>query len=176
MFHNILVALDKSEISQQTFPAAVALAKTNEARLMLLHVLSPFEEQYPNTNALIWQTDGLYPTLHTDAMNYYLDQWEALKQERIEWLRFLAEQANASVETQFSQNFGEPGKMICKLAQTWQADLIIVGRRGRRGLSELFLGSVSNYVLHHAPCSVLVVQGQGCFATETPQQTQLSSV
>ena len=48
--------------------------------------------------------------------------------------------------------------MICNAAISWQADLIIMGRRGRTGLSELFLGSVSNYVLHHAPCAVLVVQ------------------
>ncbi len=40
------------------------------------------------------------------------------------------------------------------------ADLIVVGRRGRSGLSELILGSASNYVLHHAPCSVLTLQGK----------------
>ena len=43
------------------------------------------------------------------------------------------------------------------MANSWQADMIIVGNRGRSGLSEFFLGSVSNYVMHHAPCSVLVV-------------------
>ncbi|MEO0350033.1 MAG: universal stress protein, partial [Cyanobacteria bacterium P01_A01_bin.15] len=41
----------------------------------------------------------------------------------------------------------------------WNADLIMMGRRGRSGFSELLLGSVSNYVMHHAPCSVLTVQG-----------------
>jgi nucleotide-binding universal stress UspA family protein len=35
-----------------------------------------------------------------------------------------------------------------------------MGRRGRTGLSELFLGSVSNYVTHHAPCSVLTLKLQ----------------
>lgn len=34
-----------------------------------------------------------------------------------------------------------------------------MGRRGHKGLSEILLGSVSNYVVHHAPCSVLVLQG-----------------
>ncbi|NEO65320.1 MAG: universal stress protein, partial [Moorea sp. SIO4G2] len=37
--------------------------------------------------------------------------------------------------------------------------LIVLGRRGLGGLKEMVLGSVSNYVVHHAPCSVLVVQG-----------------
>ena len=44
-------------------------------------------------------------------------------------------------------------------SQNWEADLIVIGRRGHQGLSEILLGSVSNYVVHHAPCSVLVVQG-----------------
>ncbi|MDB9482953.1 universal stress protein, partial [Dolichospermum circinale CS-537/05] len=35
--------------------------------------------------------------------------------------------------------------------------LIMMGRRGRSGLAEFFLGSQSNYVLHHAPCSVQIV-------------------
>ena len=35
----------------------------------------------------------------------------------------------------------------------------MVGSHGRTGIRELLLGSVSNYVLHHALCSVLVVQG-----------------
>ena len=47
--------------------------------------------------------------------------------------------------------------MICELAKFWNADLIIMGRRGRSGLAEVFLGSESNYVLHHAPCSVQIV-------------------
>ncbi|MGQ9872468.1 universal stress protein [Leptodesmis sp.] len=38
------------------------------------------------------------------------------------------------------------------------ADLILIGNRGHTGLKELFLGSASNYVLHHAPCSVLTVK------------------
>jgi nucleotide-binding universal stress UspA family protein len=45
------------------------------------------------------------------------------------------------------------------VARTWNADLIVIGRRGLRGLAEMFLGSVSNHVIHHAHCSVLVVQG-----------------
>ncbi|MCZ8054719.1 MAG: universal stress protein, partial [Microcystis sp. LE19-12.2C] len=49
-------------------------------------------------------------------------------------------------------------KTICKVAREENIDLIVIGRRGRSGLGELFLGSVSNYVLHHAPCSVLIVQ------------------
>jgi nucleotide-binding universal stress UspA family protein len=61
------------------------------------------------------------------------------------------------IKTEFTQIPGNPGQTIKKIAQNWDADLIVMGSRGRTGLSELVLGSVSNYVMHHAPCSVLIV-------------------
>ncbi|MBE9048435.1 universal stress protein, partial [Pleurocapsales cyanobacterium LEGE 10410] len=62
------------------------------------------------------------------------------------------------VQTEFNQLTGNPGRLICELAADWSADLILVGSRGLKGLKEMFLGSVSNYVTHHAPCSVLIVR------------------
>ncbi|MGF1602952.1 MAG: universal stress protein [Thermosynechococcaceae cyanobacterium] len=59
------------------------------------------------------------------------------------------------METQ--QPLGDAGFSICDVARTWQADVIIVGRRSRAYLSKLFLGSVSNYISHHSPCSVFIV-------------------
>jgi nucleotide-binding universal stress UspA family protein len=53
---------------------------------------------------------------------------------------------------------GDPGHSICESAHNWGADLIVLGRRGRTGFAEAFLGSVSNYVVHHASCSVFVIQ------------------
>ena len=47
--------------------------------------------------------------------------------------------------------------MICDIASAWNADLIVMGRHGRLGLEELLMGSVSNYVTHHAHCAVLVL-------------------
>lgn len=47
---------------------------------------------------------------------------------------------------------------ICKLAKSWEADLIVVGHQGMSPLQELARGSVSNYVMHYAPCSVLTIQ------------------
>ena len=53
---------------------------------------------------------------------------------------------------------GYSGRNIGEEAQTWSAELILVGSRGLTGLKEMFLGSISNYVTHHAPCSVLIVR------------------
>ena len=60
--------------------------------------------------------------------------------------------------TEWLQSLGYPGRNICEEAQTWSADLILVGSRGLTGVQEMFLGSISNYVTHHAPCSVLIVR------------------
>ncbi len=157
MFHKILVAIDKSEMSQQVFDKAVSLAKATDARLMLLHVSSPFDEYYLKPGFA--SVECAYPNLYSGSVSRYMNEWEEYEREGLDWLRSLAQEAIAQgVKTEFTQNLGDPGQMICALARTWHSDVIIMGRRGRTGLSELFLGSVSNYVLHHAPCAVLVVQ------------------
>ncbi len=158
MFNKILVAVTNNEIGQQVFEEALTLAGASNAELVLLHVISPFDDDYLAAARL--QTDEAYTNFHTHGVEYYVRQWEALKQEGIEFLTLLTNRAIAkNINAEFTQEVGDPSRLICETARTWKADLIVMGRRGRSGLSEFFLGSVSNYVLHHAPCSVLTVQG-----------------
>jgi nucleotide-binding universal stress UspA family protein len=158
MFNKILVAIDQSDMGKHVFDEALSLAKATDAELMLLHVLSPFDEQYPTAVGL--QADGIYPTFRAEDIDYSLGHWDTLKQEGIEFLTLLNNQAIAqNVTVDFTQELGDPSRLICEFARVWKADLIVIGRRGRSGFSEFILGSVSNYVLHHAPCSVLTVQG-----------------
>lgn len=157
MFHKILVAMDRSQVSKQVFDEALGLAHVNGASLMLLHVLSSEEEGSPDIPML----PGMeyYRTLRADNWELYQKQWKAFANQGLNLLRSRTNEATAvGVRTEFTQTSGTPGRTICNLARTWGADLIVIGRRGRSGLSELILGSVSNYVLHHAPCSVLTVQ------------------
>lgn len=174
MLHKILVALNNSEIGEQIFDQALFLAKATDAELMLVYVLSPFDEGYPIPPST--GTDGFYPALTSDDINYYLGEWESLKRQGTEFLTLLTNKAIAQgVNAEHTQEFGDPGRKICELALTWQADLIIIGRRGLSGIKEFFLGSVSNYVLHHAPCSVLTVQGVVKDTTATPETTVVKS-
>jgi nucleotide-binding universal stress UspA family protein len=53
---------------------------------------------------------------------------------------------------------GEPGPALCRLAREAGATAIVVGSRGRGGLKRAFLGSVSDYVVRNAPCSVIVTR------------------
>ena len=54
--------------------------------------------------------------------------------------------------------FGSPESRIVETAEEMEADLIIVGSHGYGSWERLLLGSVSDSVVHHAPCSVLVVR------------------
>jgi nucleotide-binding universal stress UspA family protein len=46
-------------------------------------------------------------------------------------------------------------------AAAWRADLIVVGSHGKTGLDRLLLGSVSEHIARHAPCSVEMVRMAG---------------
>lgn len=54
--------------------------------------------------------------------------------------------------------FGSPDSRIVETAEEIEADMIILGSHGYRRWERLLLGSVSSSVVHHAPCSVLVVR------------------
>lgn len=156
MFSKILVAIDDLTTSRKVFEAGLSLAKKTGASLMLLHVLSAEEKNYPSP---FIYSDLKYNPNVEPILEAYREQWQKFEQQGREFLQSLTEEATkAGVKTEFKQTFGYPGRKICSLAQTWSADLILVGSRGLTGLKEMFLGSISNYVTHHAPCSVLIVR------------------
>ncbi|MGG6265987.1 universal stress protein [Leptolyngbya sp. AN03gr2] len=151
MFRKILVAIDHSDSTSIIFNQALALAKANQAELMILHVFLPFDETYPSDP---------YVGISQLTTQTYLKRWQEREQASMDKLRSLEEQATAAgISAEFSQSIGDPGKAICTLAKTWNADLIVIGRRGLSRFQEFWLGSVSNYVLHHAHCHVLTMQG-----------------
>ncbi|MGF1478555.1 MAG: universal stress protein [Cyanophyceae cyanobacterium] len=144
MFTKILVAIANFTDSEVIFEPVLELAKLSHARLMLLHVLS--------------SQDKHYPTLNRYPLKAYPQQWHNFQTHSIKQLRSLAQRATAAhVQTEVAQTFGDPGYGICALAQTWYADLIVVGSRDRADVRGSFLESVSNYVKHNAHCSVLIV-------------------
>lgn len=146
----ILVALDYGDIGQRVFEQAIELAQATQATLNLLNV------------SALDNDDSLTFSPYSDKnWTAYAERHQELETASLKLLKGFADRArSAGIETEFTQNIGSPGPVICKLAKTWGAQLIIVGSHGRTGLSEMLLGSVSNYVVHHSPCSVMVVHGQ----------------
>jgi nucleotide-binding universal stress UspA family protein len=56
---------------------------------------------------------------------------------------------------------GDPGQTICRVAGELGVDVVVVGSRGRGAVKRALLGSVSGYVVHNAPCPVLVIRADG---------------
>lgn len=156
VFKKILVALDQSSQSQVVFEQALEIAQKEESHLLLFHSLS-------------WVTEGQWaPFIGTLADVDMYGAFHHIQRDRLQqeienvhsWLGTYCQEANSkNCPTQLDCKLGDPGLQICEAASNWGANLIVVGRRGHRGLSEVLLGSVSNYILHYAPCSVLIVQG-----------------
>lgn len=72
--------------------------------------------------------------------------------------RVKAENPDKTVAISTDVLFGSPDSRIVEAAEQWHADLIVVGSHGYSRWERLLLGSVSDSVVHHAPCSVLVVR------------------
>jgi nucleotide-binding universal stress UspA family protein len=53
---------------------------------------------------------------------------------------------------------GAPGPVLCERARALGVDVVVVGSRGRGAIRRVLLGSVSTYVVHNAPCPVLVIR------------------
>ncbi|MGV2829935.1 universal stress protein [Myxosarcina sp. GI1(2024)] len=184
MFDTILAALDRSPANRKVFDKALSLAKANQASLILLHVLSGEEPDSPIMSHYPAVGDHhhylhLDPTVGQMANEMYRRQWNAFKAQGVELLRSFANEAiTAGVPTEFSQLIGHPSLTICDFAQTCHAKVILIGSRGYSGWKELFLGSVSNYVVHHTPCSILLVrtaiEPQGDSALENVESTALA--
>jgi nucleotide-binding universal stress UspA family protein len=164
MFHKILVAIDDSDLGSNIFEEAIKFAQANKSEVMLIHVLPLLDDIYPGTP---------YVGMPQMAWQAYHEKWVDREDLEIRRLRFLEREATAvGIPTQFTLNYGDPGKMVCALAKTYDADLIIVGRRGLRGLNELLVGSVSNYIFHHSPCDILTIQGK----TQPTAQGEITTI
>ncbi|WP_448561181.1 universal stress protein [Trichothermofontia sp.] len=153
-FKKILVALDRSAQADQVFAQALDLAQREMAKLLILHCLNVDADDMPSDNPLF--------SLRSSTISVRVkEEWLLQELERVDsWLATYVERAQqAGIAVESVSKVGSPTTWIRDLAKSWQADLIILGRRGRSLVTAVLLGSVSNYVIHHAPCSVLIVQG-----------------
>jgi len=148
MFDNILVCCDGSEQSLQATRLAAALARRHPCRITLLYVL--------NLNAIIPPSIGEWAgPAGPRAVAHYQDRVRvAIEQPAAKLL------CEAGVEYQWRLVIGHPVEKIPEVAREIGADLIVLGNRGLGMLKRTLLGSVSDGVLHHAPCSVLIVRGE----------------
>lgn len=138
MFSNILVAVDGSESAKKAFERSIYLAQKCNSRIDLVHVVQ-------------CEVGG-------DSANTFeiIDKLKEKAKKMLEEYKIQAAEKNVPIQITVIQ--GDPAKAIIELAQAKSYDLIIMGTRGKTAFQELLIGSVSQKVMHHASCPVMVVR------------------
>jgi nucleotide-binding universal stress UspA family protein len=143
LFHHILVPTDGSETSIRAGKLAIRLAACQEACLTLVYVVD---------DAVTGELAG---ASGQGARQVQADL-EKSGQRYLDYLSRLAAAAELAVNQVIRH--GEPYKEISELASEQNVDLIVIGQVGSRGLRRVLIGRVTERVIEHAPCPVLVVK------------------
>ena len=141
-YTHILVAVDFSASSEQVVCKARDIAKRNNARLSLLHVveyLPPIASDFEPMFVSNWQVDDALMLERATQSLQNISKKQNLK--------------NAELKVQF----GTPKLEIAQFVKDHNCDLIVMGSHGRHGISML-LGSTANAVLHAMPCDILTIK------------------
>jgi nucleotide-binding universal stress UspA family protein len=156
MLQKILIAIGDTPDSEKILEAGLMLAEKLDAQILLLHVLNPLvQHNFEVLGSPLM--GGILPMIDNQSIELYLKEWQKYEKREMERLESYVQQAIArNIKAEILQNWGDSAPMICEAAKNWSADLIVMGRNQRSTLSEIFLGSTSNYVLHHSPCSVMI--------------------
>ena len=139
---HILVPVDFSESTPSSIAYALELAGKFAARITLYHVLQ------------LMNPPGLDPVFTFEK------EISALQDKTEKQLRELAGSIAPMVEVDTAMDSGVPWDCVVNRADNYGVDLIVIGTHGRSGLKHLFLGSVAERVVRHAPCAVLVVRAR----------------
>lgn len=147
-YKTILVAVDGSKDAERAFRKAVQIAKRNDGKLLLAHII--------DTRA--FATVGIYtyefplvdydPTIVIKYENYARDLMEKYTKE--------ADEAGVKDVNYIIQN-GSPKELICDIANDNKVNLVICGATGLNAVERFLIGSVSEHITRHVKCDVLLV-------------------
>ncbi len=134
---SVVVPLDFSELSYQAIaPAREYVEKISS--LKLIHVLPPFNQEYP----MVMEDPGEDDKRKQTIQNFLRNKLSEMGYEGI------------SIEVKI----GDPSNTIVDYAKEIEADLIIMPSHGRKGVSRLLLGSVAERVVRLSHCPVLILK------------------
>jgi nucleotide-binding universal stress UspA family protein len=140
----ILLATDGSEEAELAALRAVDIAETTDSELHVVHVgvLPTFLESYSGT---LGYSEKLYQQIQEQS------------RERLRELSWRVKVAGGTVAGSHLR-MGAVNLEIVALAKELGVGLIVMGCRGHRGIRRAIEGSISDAVIRHAPCPVLVVR------------------
>ncbi|MBI5074755.1 MAG: universal stress protein [Nitrospirae bacterium] len=136
-WNTLLVPTDGSRFSEGSTGKAIGLAKVYGAQLKIISIVDVTDEFQA-------QAPDAVESLVNQARQHVEDVAERARERGLQADTFVRE--------------GESYKVITALAKKQNADMIIMGSHGRTGVKRLFMGSVTEKVIGHAPCPVLVVK------------------
>jgi nucleotide-binding universal stress UspA family protein len=147
MYQRILVPVDGSTTSSLGLDEAIKLAKLTGGSLRLIHVV----------DALTLTAGFLVPSA------YYADEVTPQKKEVgeqiLEQARTRVAASGVKVDTfLFDSKLPRVSETVIEQAKAWNADLIVIGTHGRRGVGRVLLGSDAEQILRMAPVPVLLVR------------------
>ncbi len=146
MYSRILVPTDGSATSERALSEAVRLARVCSARMRIIHVVDPL------THITGFESPHVYTSEILPAM---LEAGDAL----LARARAAVEAESIEVETELIQSGGERvSRIVVEQAQSWGAELIVLGTHGRRGVDRVLMGSDAEQVARTSPVPVLLVR------------------
>ena len=149
----ILLAVDDSPGSEAALRAVLRRASEPAAEVKILHVIQPPSASVRFAVAAAGQVAG-YPASLTPELEDASKRAQELVGNAARQLQRAGFKAAGTVE------YGDPKSVIIDAATEWNADLIVVGAHGYRGVERFLMGSVSEAVARHAACSVEIVRLQ----------------
>lgn len=142
MYKRILIPVDGSETSNRAVVAALQMARENGGRIRLVHAL----------DELAYLSGYEYSA---DLLKAARDQGSRV----LEDAQLMAKSAGVPADGKLVETAGRRlGELVAEEARNWEADLVVVGTHGRRGMSRILLGSGAEQVLRLAPVPVLAVR------------------
>jgi nucleotide-binding universal stress UspA family protein len=143
MFERILVPLDRSPLAECVLPHAVAVARTLDSQLMLLHILSLSDKSD--------EQDGLRAV---DPLEWQLRRAEA--ESYLEGVRARLQEVGVTAQTKVLD--GDAAEQILAFARENEVGLAIISSHGQSGLSGWNVCSVAQKVIVRAPISLMIVR------------------
>ncbi|BBJ00207.1 hypothetical protein FGKAn22_18990 [Ferrigenium kumadai] len=149
MYKRIVVAVDGSSTSDLALGEALKLAGEGRSQLLLLHVSEDSSLAWSGGDWMVGSPPVVSPEF-----------FEELGQQILAHALDRVRNAGLNAELRRVDDAGQRvGNVIAKEAQDWEADLIVVGSHGRKGLDRFLLGSVAEGVMRAATVPVLLVRG-----------------